>query len=142
MSRRPERPTSTGREGSPIDACRQRYVLRVRRTVTQLTVVGRFFNVASLDLGELAPQPPDGLRVDLTYPRLGDSKNLADLCEREPFKVIEGDHDLLSLGKRVDRRGEEPSRLLALDAGGWVPALVRERVDQRDLLAAIAADRD
>jgi hypothetical protein len=97
-------------------------------------------NARLFGLDELQPQLPDGLRVDLAHAGLGDAEDLADLGQGESLEVVERDHDLLALGQRVDRGGEQPARLLSLEPGGRIGATVGERVEQRDLLPAVAAD--
>ncbi len=81
--------------------------------MTQFTAAA----VRLLGLDELQPQLSDRLRVDLADARFGHPEDLADLGEREALEVVERDDDLLALGQRVDRRGEQPARLLALEPG-------------------------
>lgn len=52
--------------------------------------------------GQLAAELHDGLSVHLADARLGDSQHLADLGERQPFVVVQRDHDLLALRELVD----------------------------------------
>ncbi len=80
--------------------------------------------------------------MDLTHAGFGHPEDLADLGEGQSLEVVEGDDDLLALRQVVDRVREQPSRLVALHPGGRIDALVGERIEQRDLLAAIGADRD
>lgn len=58
---------------------------------------------------QAAAQLQHRLGVDQAHPALGDGENLADLTEREVLEVLEGEHDLLSLGHGLDGRSELPS---------------------------------
>src|SRR5579859_4527826 len=51
---------------------------------------------------QLGAQPQHRLGVQLRDARLGDPEHLADLPEGEVLVVVEGDHELLPLGKRGD----------------------------------------
>src|SRR5579864_2006940 len=55
--------------------------------------------------GEPRLEAQDRLRVQLGDARLGDPEHLADLAQRQLFVVVEGDHELLALGKPRDRVG-------------------------------------
>ena len=108
------------------------------RAVTEVTHDGRVGQSTS----ESWPRSPPTAFVWIWQTR--DSvtpEDLADLGEREPLEVVERDDDLLALRQRVDRGGQQPAGLLALDARRRVEVLVGERVDQRDLLAAVRPHR-
>ena len=87
--------------------------------------------------GDVRLEPEDRLRVELRDARLGDAEHLADLAEGQLLVVVERDDELLALGQARDRVGE---RLLLLrDREGALrvgSALVLDRVDERDLVAA------
>src|SRR5581483_5853258 len=91
---------------------------------------------------EVRLEPEDRLRVELGDARLGDAEHLADLAQGQLLVVVERHDELLALGQARDRVGD---RLLLLCAGerslGIRGALVLDRVDQRDLVAARARDR-
>jgi hypothetical protein len=77
--------------------------------------------------------------VHLADAALGDAEHLADLGEGEALVVVERDDDLLALGQRVDRLGEQVLRLLGLERLDRVLGLgVLEGVDQRELVALLA----
>ena len=56
-------------------------------------------------------------RVQLRDPRLGDAEDLADLAQGQVLVVVEGDHQALALGQRLDRVGEAVLELAGLCLG-------------------------
>src|SRR4029453_6472596 len=91
--------------------------------------------VRSLGLDELQAELTDGLGVDLADARCGPAEDLADLGEGEALEVVKRDDDLLAFGQRVDRRCEEPTRLLPLEPCCPVGASIGGRAQPRHLLA-------
>ncbi len=98
-------------------------------------------SASAADVGQLRAQLEHRLGVDLADPALGDAEHVADLGEREPLVVVEGDHGLLALGQGVDGPGEQPAQLPVLGhldrvVGGGV----LQGVHQAQPVAALAAD--
>ena len=76
--------------------------------------------------------------MQLRDPRLGHPEDLADLPQGQVLVVVEGDHQPLALGQRLDRVGEPVLELRGLRLGlGVDRARVLDRVEDRDLAAAL-----
>src|SRR2546425_13021460 len=72
---------------------------------------------ARLLVPQIVPKLANGLGVDLADARLRHAKDVADLGQRQPLEVVQGDDDLFALGKRVDgRRQHEACVLRRLNA--------------------------
>ena len=83
-------------------------------------------------------QADHGLGVELRDARLGHAEDLADLAQGQVLVVVEGDHEPLALGQRLDRVGEPVLELGRLRLGlGVDGARVLDRVEDRDLAAAL-----
>src|SRR5256885_16331345 len=69
---------------------------------------------------EVVPEKAYGLGVDLADARFGYAQDVADLGQREPLEVIQGDDDLLSFGQRVDGLGQHLPGFVSLQAVGRI----------------------
>src|SRR5665213_101418 len=90
---------------------------------------------------QFSPQVDYGLRVDLRDPRLRDVQRSLDLLERQAFEVVERDDRPLLRRQVVDRADERGLDLPRLDGAGDLRAVVAQRVEQRDLVAALVRQK-
>src|SRR5262249_16752195 len=60
----------------------------------------------------MAPHAKQGLGMQLRHPGLGQAEDGGDLAHRQLVPVVEGQEDLLALGKLSDRLGDEVYALL------------------------------
>src|SRR4051794_17851297 len=70
--------------------------------------------IGSGDVGELAAQVQDGLRVQLADPALGHAEHPADVGQGEALEVVQADDDLLPLGELLHGAGQQLTGLPVL----------------------------
>ena len=97
-----------------------RATLRIR-SAGLCAIADAIYATACVRSRRLAPEAraerEHGLGVELRDPRLGDAEHLADLAQGQVLVVVEGDHEALALGQRLDRVGEAVLELGCLRLG-------------------------
>jgi hypothetical protein len=79
----------------------------------------------------LGPELENRLGVHLADPRPGDAQDLPDPGQGEALVAVEGDHDLLSLTKPVDRARQDALHLLGLEHGHRILGALSSGVSTR-----------